>query len=550
MAVVVASLPAWRTPAVAATVAPTTVPCSADNAVNVTALRSAIAAANAAGSGTVVLAPGCDYVVSQPDNSPTYTTANALPIITGAVTVEGQGATVQRAAAAGTPAFRFFQVADGGSLAMAGLTLRGGSAASGGALLVLTGGAASVRASVLLGNSAGSGGAVNAGTTTSLDISESTVSDNVVDGVGGGIFTAGDASITASTVSGNGAAAGGGIENALGTVAIAASTIANNTVSGVGGGLDSELGTVAVERSTLTGNHAGIGGGVFNSGSLLMVNSTVSANGASVGAGVANHHFRATLVNDTLADNTVSNSGSGGAVYNEGGDYTLVNTIVAANPGGNCNDRLGTAVTDGGHTLSYPADDRSCPASLAGGDPMLGSLQDNGGPTQTMAPALGSAAIDAGDDTVCAAPVAAGGAGGTDQRGVVRPQGTQCDIGAVEVAHGIRLLYDPSLARPAGAAIAIRLQLLDPEGANAFSRSITLRATGVESAQQALDGQPAQSSVATPLGCTFSEDAGHGGQYRCLLRTTSLPAGDYQLLFMAGDGPSVFRAPFTVGFGR
>src|SRR5205814_2005 len=62
------------------------------------------------------------------------------------------------------------------------------------------------------------------------------------------------------------------------------------------------------------------------------------------------------------------------------------------------------------------------------GNANLGPLADNGGPTLTHALLLGSAAIDAGDDAVCAAdPVS-----GVDQRGVIRPQGAHCDIGAYE----------------------------------------------------------------------------------------------------------------------
>ena len=533
------SLAASPTPAAATAVAPTLVPCTSDNAANVAALRSAIAAANAAASGVVTLAPECTYSLTQPDNSPTYTTANGLPIITGAVTIEGQGATVQRETNAGSPAFRFFLVANGGSLVIDRLTLRGGVSASGGAVLALTGATVTVRASSIVDNRAQSGGAINAGTRTSIDIGGSTISGNAATAVGGGILSAGTTSITESSVSANSASAGGGVENVFGTLSIVRSTIAGNTADAVGGGVDSEFGTATVGASTVARNHAGMGGGIFNNGALLMVNTTVSANGAAVGAGVANHHFRATLVNDTLADNTVSNSGSGGAVYNEGGDYSLVNTIVAANPGGNCNDRLGTAVTDGGHTLSYPTDDRSCPASFGRGDPLLGPLDDNGGPTQTMAPALGSAAIDAGDDTVCAAPVAAGGAGGNDERGVVRPQGRHCDIGAVEVAHGVRLLYEPSLPRPAGAALPIRLQLLDPEGANVSSPATALLAVGVETVA------PPEGSSGT-RGCAFSEDGGGGGSYRCVLGTEDLPPGRYVLVFMASDGPSRYRAPFTV----
>jgi hypothetical protein len=71
-------------------------------------------------------------------------------------------------------------------------------------------------------------------------------------------------------------------------------------------------------------------------------------------------------------------------------------------------------------------------------DPMLGPLQDNGGPMQTMMLMAGSSAIDAGYNPACAA---------TDQRGVPRPQGANCDIGAVEVVLD-RLLADNFDGRP------------------------------------------------------------------------------------------------------
>jgi hypothetical protein len=74
--------------------------------------------------------------------------------------------------------------------------------------------------------------------------------------------------------------------------------------------------------------------------------------------------------------------------------------------------------------LSYP--DTTCPGINA--DPVLGPLQNNGGRTWTMVLGQGSAAIDAGDDTICAAPPV----NNLDQRGISRPQGLHCDIGAVE----------------------------------------------------------------------------------------------------------------------
>jgi hypothetical protein len=90
-------------------------------------------------------------------------------------------------------------------------------------------------------------------------------------------------------------------------------------------------------------------------------------------------------------------------------------------------------IADAGYNLD---DDGSCgfstsDHSLSGVDPELGPLRDNGGPTQTRSPAIGSPVLDQ-------IPPAATGNGtslcsGTDQRGVPRPQDADCDIGAVEM---------------------------------------------------------------------------------------------------------------------
>ena len=158
---------------------------------------------------------------------------------------------------------------------------------------------------------------------------------------------------------------------------------------------------MTVSNSTFSGNSAGYaGGGICNLGPLS--------------AGTA-----LTVTNSTLSDNS---SVEGGGIYN-GFDNTLTleNSIVAnSSNGGNCFGPI-----TGAGNLSYP--DASCPGSNA--DPMLGPLQDNGGPTLTMAPDLASAAINAGNDTTCQTdPVS-----GHDQRGVIRPVGPHCDVGAVEV---------------------------------------------------------------------------------------------------------------------
>src|SRR5262249_6761488 len=109
---------------------------------------------------------------------------------------------------------------------------------------------------------------------------------------------------------------------------------------------------------------------------------------------------------------------------------TLQNSIVANNSGRNC---FG-AITSNGYNLSS---DASCPFTNSGDlnntDPLLGPLQNNGGPTQTMALPSGSPAIDAGNPAGCTDE--AGNLLKTDQRGKPRPDHEDtrgCDIGAYE----------------------------------------------------------------------------------------------------------------------
>ena len=109
---------------------------------------------------------------------------------------------------------------------------------------------------------------------------------------------------------------------------------------------------------------------------------------------------------------------------------TLTNTIVAGNQGDgsfpghdrNCQTNGASRILDGGGNLTTPGS-LGCPATLLAGDPKLLPLAPSGGPTQTMALGDDSAAIDTAVDALCPT---------TDQRGVARPQGEHCDIGAYE----------------------------------------------------------------------------------------------------------------------
>ena len=210
--------------------------------------------------------------------------------------------------------------------------------------------------------------------------------------------------------------------NAL-TVARGYTNIANDG----GSGIKNNHGTVKVSHSAFSDNQAagtGLGGGILNYvGTLTVSNSTFSGNVAYRGGGIINESGTVTVVNSTFSGN--SGNEYGGGIFNED-SLTLKNTILANNPtGGNC-DNDGT-ITDGGGNLE-DANDCGFSTSLTNTDPNLGALADNGGPTQTFALAADSPALDAGDDTICAAaPV-----NNHDQRGVTRPQGTHCDIGAYE----------------------------------------------------------------------------------------------------------------------
>ncbi len=203
-------------------------------------------------------------------------------------------------------------------------------------------------------------------------------------------------------------------------LSITDSTFANNTAAANGGALLffsdpyalSGAQNLTLSNSTFVDNHAG-----FNGGAMVVVGDDAPV--------------QATLRNVTLADNTAGIDG--GAVAAHGDDSTnplalnLYNTILwdnaAANSGSQIANTHFTATIDHGLVQGGCPANTSCTA-LVTNAPLLGPLADNGGFSKTMLPAAGSAAVDAGDDASCTAQ---------DQRGIQRPQGWHCDIGAVEV---------------------------------------------------------------------------------------------------------------------
>ena len=296
------------------------------------------------------------------------------------------------------------------------------------------------------------GGINNSGT---LTINNSTVYGNAAaagdEASGGGIYNGGTLTIGNSAIGGNSAgsshssAYGGGIYNS-GTLTISNNSaiggnIAKGHDAGVFGGGIFNLGTLTINDTIVFGNNAGgligFGGGILNSGKLTISDSTISQNSTggispNAGGGIDNVG-PSTIRNSTISGNSAGSCRRGpigGGIYN-GGTAILQNTIVANSPnGGNC---YGT-MTSKGYNLSS---DGTCNLKGAGDlnntNPLLGPLQNNGGPTQTQALLAGSPAIDAGNPGGCTD--SQGNLLKTDQRGKPRPDKEDtggCDMGAYE----------------------------------------------------------------------------------------------------------------------
>ena len=195
--------------------------------------------------------------------------------------------------------------------------------------------------------------------------------------------------------------------------------------------------TLTLQNLTIADGSASLGGAINNSGTLTVTNSTFSNNQASNGFG-GGIYSEGTLkvTNSTFSGNEALQGGTGGAIHNEG-TVSLKGNILAASTGGNCG---GKAVTDVGYNIS---DDNSCGFSSPSVnnsttlhlDPA--GLQNNGGPTQTIALEPNSQAIDfipVADCTDQSSPTALPLM--NDQRGLPRPDPSNlnfCDAGAFEL---------------------------------------------------------------------------------------------------------------------
>ncbi|MGE5251350.1 MAG: choice-of-anchor Q domain-containing protein, partial [Bacteroidota bacterium] len=258
---------------------------------------------------------------------------------------------------------------------------------------------------------------------------------------GGGMVSHSDenSSLTNVTFNNNSAWEGGGMVNYYGNPSLVKVTFINNSAQHGGGMYDS--GSPGLVNVAFSGNTAYYeGGGMYTSGSPSLVNVTFSNNTAGYGGGMRNYGGSPRLTNVTFSGNSgdwgggmyshfgsprltnVTFSGNsafrGGGIYSDSGSPILINSILYGDTGGEISkDQGSVAVTYSIVQDGYPG------TGNLNTDPLLQSLGDNGGFTETMALGAGSPAIDKGTNTGCPAK---------DQRGVVRPQRQRCDMGAYE----------------------------------------------------------------------------------------------------------------------
>jgi predicted outer membrane repeat protein len=251
---------------------------------------------------------------------------------------------------------------------------------------------------------------------------------------GGGMLNqTGSPTLTDVTFSGNSAShGGGGLRNEASSPTLENVTFSGNSASG-GGGMNNDGSSPTLTDVTFSGNLALGGGGMYNfDSSPMLTNVTFSGNVAAYrGGGMLNYASIPTLTNVAFSDNSANTEGGG--IYNTiNSSPALVNVIIAnSSSGGDCvNDGTSTLDPASSHNLIKDGANacglaNGANGNIIGSDPILGPLADNGGATQTHALLAGSPAIDAGTNSGCPA---------TDQRGVTRPQGSVCDIGAYEAS--------------------------------------------------------------------------------------------------------------------
>jgi uncharacterized repeat protein (TIGR01451 family)/CSLREA domain-containing protein len=428
---------------------------------------------------------------------------------------------------------RIFHIIGSVSVTITGVTLQNGKTSNlsgdgyGGA--ILNGGSLTIVDSVLKNNTATLyGGAIQNNPNATLRLTNTVVDGNTAGTRGGGISnseistgSAGSVTLIDSVVIQNrsNTGSGGGIYN-NGTLTIKNTTIAENQAKINGGGIYNNLNMDGLEGSTLSGNGAEQNGGaLYNKKTANLTNVTISGNLASVnGGGIFNQPAiggALQLLNVTLASNTAT--GTGGGIYNAGASSTQ-NTIFSQNTSANCVlSSVSNIIVSLGNNLDSGA---SCglagSGDISNSNALLGLLANNGGLTKTHALLNGSPAINSGNNTACPS---------LDQRGVTRPQGTQCDIGAYETAQTDLKLSKSAAPEPVLAGDQLTYTLLVENIGSAPAVNLTLTDT-------LPSGTTYQSFSGTGWSCTQPT----AGSVTC--SKANLSAGDSSTVLIVVSAPN------------
>lgn len=338
---------------------------------------------------------------------------------------------------------------------------------------IQTTGKLTLTGSKFLNNHAGAGGAIyispgaaDVSITGSL-FHDNKTEDQYPEGNGAALLVEAQAvTVQDSTFHNNNGQSGGAIYVlAGGELTMLDSTVRDNIATN-GGGINNH-GKATLTNVTLSGNGTGSGhgGGIDNFATLDLTNVTLSGNAATYGAGIKNEGGSATLTNVTISHNQELNI-NGGAIFNTGGSTQLyMKNVLVANTSSGPNCKFGQPFLSNETNLS---DDNSCNfgAGRDNLDDKLDPLGNNGGKTHTHLPQSGSPAIDSG--TFVSTLL-------LDQRGILRPQGPNFDVGSVEVC---QKPGKPELRKPGngkrGQGPAVALDWNDPVCASKFLVMIRL----------------------------------------------------------------------------
>jgi hypothetical protein len=338
-------------------------------------------------------------------------------LVNSSITIVGPGA--DNLAVDGNTNSRVFHIASGRTVTISGLTITRGRTQLGSG-----GGIYNESATLIVdncnisSNSAYNGGGIDndgyVGSATA-EINDSIISSNLA-GSGGGILNDGQGGMAIlrmrnTILNTNHSDYGGAIFNAHGTASVSSCMVTNNSVNGDGGGIFNGSAAMDIDNSTLSGNSAiSIGGGIYTAGgsngsaNLSVTNSTLNQNSTINYAGAIYNDgtFGASTLdvsNSTFSGNSAPSGG--GSVYNHNTAAAVgfADTILKAGSAGGTIFNDGGTITSHGYNLS--SDDGGGYLTALGDqidtDPLLGPLQNNGGPTATIALLPNSPAIDTGD---------------------------------------------------------------------------------------------------------------------------------------------------------